>query len=115
VLYETGALELMQGRCHPGAAYAQHQRHELVGEQHLWPFNAVLAHEQPAREPLFQPAVGVRQGRVCGLHVQDVGEAQENVVKRWALCERTPKVVGLYALPFALDLNETSQGERSTP
>jgi len=51
-----------------GAAHAQHHGQEFVGQRHRIAGHAVMRHQQPARQALFQLGAAIGQ---CGLRRLD--------------------------------------------
>ena len=46
---------------------------------------AVVAHQEPPREPRLHRMLGIAEGGAGGLHIHDLGIAQEHTMQRRAL------------------------------
>src|SRR6476660_5213475 len=65
-----------------GAVGAEHQAEELVRKGHLFAINAIVRHQEPACQPLFDLAAPVRECGGCGLEEEGVRVAQHWPVQR---------------------------------
>src|SRR4030088_2063088 len=68
--------------------------------------DAVVGHQQPTCEALLDFASPVDEVGPCGLDVEGVRVSQKGPVQLGASTNRTPEVVGAYALPFSCRLYE---------
>ncbi|KEQ07361.1 hypothetical protein GV67_21500 [Pseudorhizobium pelagicum] len=67
--------------CDAGAANAEHQGKEFVGEWQLIT-EPVLSHQHPTRQPLFHGGPSVRQSRCGDLDLKNMHVTQDGVAKR---------------------------------
>jgi hypothetical protein len=78
-LDEALALEEVERLRHAGPPHAQHDRDVIVGERNVVPLEAVVAHQEPAREPLAEVVTGVAGGRLRGVELEQVGIGQQHL------------------------------------
>src|SRR5262245_27311790 len=79
-------------------------------KQHLVIIHPIPRHEQPARQPLFDAAAGIGQGRISALDAEYVRVAQEAFQHRPALVHCPAQVLSRDALALTLDLYEDLAG-----
>lgn len=64
---ETFSVELIQGHSNPRATHSEHKREKFVGQGDLIAAQAVLRHEQPARQALLECGGAVGERGMRGL------------------------------------------------
>ncbi|WP_275791623.1 hypothetical protein [Pararhizobium gei] len=73
------AFQLVQMIGHFRAAQAQHQRQKFVGQLEVVSVNAIVAHQQPARETLMHKVLGIPQGGIHRLSFASMRITQKEV------------------------------------
>src|SRR5581483_11161085 len=115
VFDESRLLQNAGRQAHARPSGAQHLREKLVGDGKKFRVHAVLTHEQPARQPLFdlvQPVAGGNLGNLKALH-QHVTIQQQLQLRRFV--QDFFQHLGPYAHSSAGNLHDAAIGTAMQP
>src|SRR6201993_4535977 len=95
-----------------GSPGSQHVRKKLLRERHSISAESILAHQEPASEPLVHFMQPVTSRYVDGLHSQVQAVAAQSFCQRRASGKKFQKILGVDAIRGALHLHDDAGGTR---
>ena len=95
----------MQRHGDTGAAHPQHHGQKFMGQRHGIGVHAVMRHQQPARQPLFQLGAAIGQGGMGGLDHEGLGRFQHQRGQAGAFAQCLGKGTRRHAIAVAGDLH----------
>src|SRR5688572_15761137 len=88
---QTVHLETLEGNGHPRSAHTQHARQELMGKRQVVAVDAVVRHQQPAGQTLFDFVTAIGHGSLGRLDDECIADSEQPLLERGALRHRATK------------------------